>query len=75
MDDAGTDSKPAFPTDRDVSAVIEEFGGDAREAIRALLHDIAVLAADYEQSVSRGYVRGKGLQRRAVVRLATADRP
>ena len=47
-----------FPTDEDVDEVIEEFGGDARQAVRALLHDLAVLAADYDASVSRGYVRG-----------------
>ena len=47
-----------FPTDADVDEVIEEFGGDARQAVRALLHDLAVLAADYDASVSWGYVRG-----------------
>lgn len=41
-----------------VDAVIYEFKGDAREAIRALLHDIAVLAGDFEASVSHGFVRG-----------------
>jgi uncharacterized membrane-anchored protein len=49
---------PMFPTEDDVDAVLYEFKGDAREAIRALLHDLAVLAADYEASVSHGYVRG-----------------
>ena len=42
----------------DVEAVIEEFGGDARAALRAVLHDLAVLAADYESCVSKGFVRG-----------------
>lgn len=46
-------------TDAEVSAVIAEFGGDPREAIRALLHDLEVLAADAEAVVSRGYVRGR----------------
>jgi hypothetical protein len=49
---------PPFPAEADVDAVLYEFKGDAREAIRALLHDLAVLAADYEASVSRGYMRG-----------------
>lgn len=47
-----------FPTEADVDAVLSEFAGDAREAIRALLHDLAILAADYEASVSHGFVRG-----------------
>ena len=47
-----------FPTEDDVDEVLEEFGGDARQTIRALLHDLAVLAADYDASVSKGYVRG-----------------
>ncbi|WP_375458559.1 hypothetical protein [uncultured Enterovirga sp.] len=47
-----------FPTDKDVDEVIGEFRGDARQAVRALLHDLAVLAADYDAPVSRGYVRG-----------------
>lgn len=47
-----------FPTEVDVDAVILEFKGDMREAIRGLLHDLAALAADYEADVSKGYVRG-----------------
>ena len=39
--------------------VIEEFGGDARAALRAVLDDLAVLAADYESCVSKGFVRGR----------------
>ena len=42
-----------------VEAAIEEFGGDARAALRAVLHDLAVLAADYESCVSKGFVRGR----------------
>ena len=48
----------AFPSEADVDAVIYEFKGDAREAVKALLHDLAVLAGDYEADVSRGFVRG-----------------
>jgi hypothetical protein len=47
--------------------VLSEFKGDAREAIRALLHDLVILAADYESSVSYGYVRGD-IPRLVVVR-------
>lgn len=52
------DTEPAYPSESDVDAVLYEFKGDAREAIRALLHDLAVLAADFEADVSYGYVRG-----------------
>jgi hypothetical protein len=48
-----------YPAEQDVDVLLEEFGGNARAAIRALLHDVEVLAADYDRSVSRGYVRGK----------------
>jgi hypothetical protein len=58
MSEDAADLDPPFPAEGDVDAVLYEFKGDAREAIRALLHDLAVLAADYEASVSRGYVRG-----------------
>ena len=47
----------SFPSETDVDAVLTEFAGDHRAAIRALLHDVAALAADYDLSVSRGYVR------------------
>ena len=46
-----------FPSETDVDAILYEFKGDAREAIRALLHDLDALAHDYETDVSRGYVR------------------
>ena len=55
---ADAEPDPLFPTEADVDAVLYEFRGDAREAIRALLHDLAVLAGDYEADVSRGFVRG-----------------
>jgi hypothetical protein len=57
------DSEPhatlPYPSERDIDAVLAEFGGDPREAIRALLADIATLAADYQADVSRGFVRGE----------------
>ena len=46
-------------TDEDVHALLDEFNGNAHEAIRALLHDLAVLAQDCDLSVSYGYVRGQ----------------
>ena len=45
-------------TDEEIDAIIAEFGGDARLAIRALLHDLTQIALDCEAAVSRGYVRG-----------------
>ena len=49
------------PTEAEIDAVVEELGGDLRAAIRALLHDLAVLALDRALTVSRGYVRGRWL--------------
>lgn len=45
-------------TDEEIDAILAEFGGDARAAIRALLHDLTQIALDSEAAVSRGYVRG-----------------
>lgn len=54
--------EPAAPAPADedaaVDAVLGEFGGDARKAIAALLHDLDTLAADARSVVSRGFVRG-----------------
>ncbi len=55
--------------DDEVEAVIREFGGDPRAAIRALLHDLDALARGYGLGISRGYVRhevraGRGPTRR-----------
>jgi hypothetical protein len=46
-------------TDEEIDALVSEFGGDPREAIRALLHDLTELAIDSAAAVSRGYVRGE----------------
>lgn len=46
-------------TEADIDDVLQEFGGDTRQAIRALLEDIAVLALDRARSVSTGYLRGQ----------------
>jgi hypothetical protein len=58
---AETDPNAAslYPSESDIDAVLAEFGGDPREAVRALLADIATLAADYQADVSRGFVRGE----------------
>lgn len=51
-----------------MDAVLAEFEGDARAAIRALLDDIDTLARDHVATVSLGFVRGDvlptGLRRR-----------
>jgi len=59
------DPKPTI-TDADVDAVLAEFAGDPREAIRALLHDLDALARDADRLVSHGYVRGRQPWRRVV---------
>jgi hypothetical protein len=46
-------------TDEEIDAILAEFGGDYRQAIRALLHDLARLALDSEAAVSKGFVRGR----------------
>lgn len=53
-------------SDDDVDAVLAEFDGDAREAIRALLTDLDTLARDADRLVSHGYVRGLQPWRRIV---------
>ncbi|WP_376988015.1 hypothetical protein [Bosea sp. R86505] len=58
-------------TEEEIDEVLAEFGGDAREAIRALLHDQAALVADAEQAVSRGFLRG--LFSEGARRLAAED--
>ena len=54
---------PSIPSivieDSDIEEVLAEFGGNSKEAIRALLYDLAVLAEDRDTSVSFGYVRGR----------------
>lgn len=61
MGGSGDDHDAAsFPREADIDAVLAEFGGDARAAIRALLVDIDALARDYARDVSVGYVRGEG---------------
>jgi hypothetical protein len=57
--------KPAAPndppavTDEEVDAVLQEAGGDAHEAIRMLIRDLAMMAVDAESATSRGFLRGR----------------
>ncbi len=46
-------------TDEEIDAIVAEFGGNHRAAIRALLHDLTEPALDSEAAVSLGYVRGR----------------
>jgi hypothetical protein len=62
---------PVDATDEEIDAIVAEFGGDARLAIRALLHDLTQISLDCEAAVSRGYVRGNLLPFR--LREATAE--
>ena len=65
MDENSPANDQSFPTERDVEALLEEFGGDPRAAIRALLHDLDALASDYEAAVSRGFIRSRPSRRSA----------
>ena len=59
MSDAAEHYPIADATDEEIDAVIVEFGGDPRLAIRALLHDLTQIALDSDAAVSHGYVRGR----------------
>ena len=65
MDQDPPANEDSFPTERDVQDVLDEFGGDARAAIRALLHDLNALASDYESTVSKGFIRARWRQQSA----------
>lgn len=60
-ENAGVPRAQGVP-EAEIDAVLAEFGGDARRAIGALLHDLAVLAADALASTSRGYTRGRTIR-------------
>lgn len=53
------EQEPIAADDAEIDAVLAEFGGDPRQAIAALLHDMTVLVRDAESIVSRGFVRGR----------------
>jgi hypothetical protein len=61
------DQKPDPEAEAAVDALLAEFNGDARAAMKALLHDVDVLARDYHESVSRGFARSKRREPRAGV--------
>jgi hypothetical protein len=50
---------PLGVDEKDIDAVLYEAKGDAREAIRMLLRDLAVMAMDGDGATSRGYLRGR----------------
>lgn len=50
---------PFAVSDEEVDAVLEEAGGNARAAIRMVLRDLAVMAADADAASSRGFLRGR----------------
>jgi hypothetical protein len=62
-----TAAEPQRPPEQDpfavsaeeVDAVLEEAGGNSREAIRMLLRDLAVMAADADAATSRGFLYGR----------------
>lgn len=41
----------------EIDQLLAEFNGDYRTVIKALLHDLDVIVADYEAVISAGYVR------------------
>lgn len=47
------------PVEGQVDAVIAEFGGDARAAVRALLHNREELLRDADRAASLGFLRGR----------------
>jgi len=49
----------AKPVEGQVDAVIAEFGGDARAAVRALLHNREELLRDADRAASLGFLRGR----------------
>lgn len=54
-----TPADPLVVTAEDIDAVLYEAKGDAREAIRMLLRDLAVMAMDGDGATSRGFLRGR----------------
>jgi hypothetical protein len=50
---------PLAVSEADIDAVLYEAKGDAREAIRMLLRDLATMALDGDAASSRGFLRGR----------------
>ena len=43
--------------EREIDDLLAEFDGDARAALRAVLADFNTIVADYEATISSGFVR------------------
>lgn len=50
---------PYEVTEAEIDAVLYEAKEDPREAIRALLRDLTIMALDADQAASRGFLRGR----------------
>ena len=50
-------NRPAVDLEAEIDELLEEFEGDARKALGALLCDLDTIVADYEATISSGYVR------------------
>jgi hypothetical protein len=59
MPEPAEHSPLANASDDEIDAVISEFDGDPRLAIRALLDDMTLIIRDSEVVVSHGFVRGR----------------
>jgi len=59
MSEPAEQDPPTDATEVEIDAVLAEFGGDPRAAIRALLHDLTLIIRDSQAAVSRGFVRGR----------------
>ena len=53
------DDDRAEAIEREIDELLAEANGDARAAMRALLHDFEALLKDALTATSRGYVRGR----------------
>ena len=47
----------AVDHEAEIDRLFEEFGNDPRAALRAVLHDLDMIVADYEAAISGGFVR------------------
>lgn len=50
---------PLTVSEEEIDAALYEAKGDAREAIRMLLRDLAVMAMDADAATSRGFLQGR----------------
>ena len=47
----------AVDYEAEIDRLFEQFGHDPRAAMRAVLHDLDLIVADYEAAISGGFVR------------------